>query len=292
MTLDKNELEIFFDLYFNLLFFTNRKKNIIKNVNSLTDTKLLEKNDCFKIKNVTFSDAQIILDFIEENRNNYSKDKIEILENWSKYFVRNKFFIVKHTKSFTVFMDSNDRKKIYSVVGLTSSLEEMFPKSYLPALINTILLPFKNKIVYDGFITYDNVRFGSNMAFDIAEDFKINNAKYGLIKDLTIEKDFSNENIEELLSEYLKKPDFYEEEICSIINENDKNYVTYSRLVSKNYLKKYRKKIKELALKDKYYVALYFDAILQTGYSESELNERINNIIPKDKLEYIYIKKI
>lgn len=292
MILEKNEADLFFSIYWNLLLYCNNIKKIKKNINSINEIISLKEKDWFEIRNVIFSDVQIIYNFIKENSNIYNKEEIEILENWALFFIKSDFFIIEHTKTYSIFMDSNDYKKIYPVTGLTSFLDEIFPKPCLPVLINTILLPFKNKIIYDGLIVERNLQFGSNITFDIKENYKINNAKYGLTSDLTIKKDFKNENIEELLTEFLKKPEFYEEEINELIYKNDNNLVIYSHLISKNYLKKYKKEIKELSIKDKYYLALYFGNVIQTSFSELELKESIAKIIPDDKIKFIYICKL
>ncbi len=57
--------------------------------------------------------------------------------------------------------------KVYAVLGLRSALEELIPKYALPFRIKTVLLPFQDEIVYDGFLAPYNIHFGSGIKEDL-----------------------------------------------------------------------------------------------------------------------------
>ena len=47
----------------------------------------------------------------------------------------------------------------------------MFPRSYLPVYIKTVLLPFKDKIIYDGLMQTYNIHFGGGIKRSLKETY-------------------------------------------------------------------------------------------------------------------------
>ena len=72
----------------------------------------------------------------------------EIVESW-KRAVSGKFLLERHLKKGSSFVALNSRT-VYIVKGIDLSLQEMFAE--LPVSIETTLLPFRDKIIYDGTI--------------------------------------------------------------------------------------------------------------------------------------------
>jgi len=52
-----------------------------------------------------------------------------------------------------------DDTKLYAVKGIKSSISEIVC-SKLPVMLNTVLLPFGGKIIYDSFIVSHAIEFG------------------------------------------------------------------------------------------------------------------------------------
>ena len=55
---------------------------------------------------------------------------------------------------------------------------------HLPVLRQTVLLPFKGRIVYDGLLTSYNVSFGPGVRRDLNEDFKTAKDRHGIVTSL------------------------------------------------------------------------------------------------------------
>ncbi len=58
----------------------------------------------------------------------------------------------------------------YSVTALGDSFDTFFDN--FPVNISTILIPFNDKIIYDGFIQSSGVYYGRNMTETMNEDYK------------------------------------------------------------------------------------------------------------------------
>ena len=69
----------------------------------------------------------------------------------------------RHLKRGSVFISLED-EQVYMVGGILSSWEEMIPQADLPILLRAILIPFKDKIIYDSIVTCGNVILGRGYA--------------------------------------------------------------------------------------------------------------------------------
>jgi hypothetical protein len=54
-------------------------------------------------------------------------------------------------------------------LGLYDALEEIIHKSRLPMYVRAVLLPFKDRIIYDGLFQSANVFFGGNITAELKE---------------------------------------------------------------------------------------------------------------------------
>ena len=69
--------------------------------------------------------------------------------------------IERYLKKHAIFI-GND--KVYGVLGLQNSFDELIPKQALPVFVETVLLPFGDHIIYDGLMLGGNIMIGRNMA--------------------------------------------------------------------------------------------------------------------------------
>ncbi|WP_339138202.1 MAG: hypothetical protein WGN25_08220 [Candidatus Electrothrix sp. GW3-4] len=100
-----------------------------------------------------------------KNPENFSKDELNIVAGW-KEFIRGDFFIERFLKKHTIFILG---EQVYGVHGLYDSFDEMIHRSHLPLFVNTVLLPFKGKIIYDGLLHGRNIYFGGGVKRDLKE---------------------------------------------------------------------------------------------------------------------------
>jgi hypothetical protein len=75
---------------------------------------------------------------------------------------------MRQLKKYTVFMDS-DRKCLWGVTGISDPVDASLP--YMPIMAKTVLLPFKGRIIYDGFFNTYAVHFGSGTRAGFNEEY-------------------------------------------------------------------------------------------------------------------------
>jgi hypothetical protein len=60
---------------------------------------------------------------------------------------------------------------LYGVIGITDSISESIPDEVLPIVVKTVLLPFKDRIIYDSIFHVHNAQFGHNMRRGYKEQY-------------------------------------------------------------------------------------------------------------------------
>jgi hypothetical protein len=93
--------------------------------------------------------------------------ELAAISKWKK-FVRDDFFIERYLKDYAIFI--SDENEVFAVYGLTSALDEYFPKFALPVRLGkVILLPFQDKIITDGFFLPYRIIFGGGIKQELKE---------------------------------------------------------------------------------------------------------------------------
>ena len=100
----------------------------------------------------------LIESFVDENPAHLSDDELDIVRSW-RHLVDGKFYVFRELKKYTVFLSTTSPAIAYGVLALSQPFEELIGP-YLPVLTQTVLLPFKGVIVYDGLMSSYNISFG------------------------------------------------------------------------------------------------------------------------------------
>jgi hypothetical protein len=76
--------------------------------------------------------------------------------------MKDMFFLVDYESEYAIILGSDEQKndRLYGVKGISRSLADTVQRE-LPVQIETVLLPFKDKIIYDGFISSMPIGYGA-----------------------------------------------------------------------------------------------------------------------------------
>lgn len=78
-----------------------------------------------------------------------------------KYAVKGMGIIIKYEADYTVISMQDDN--FYAILGLTTNIDEVIPNEQLPYPVQITLLPWRNKIIYDGLLESYAIQVGKNM---------------------------------------------------------------------------------------------------------------------------------
>ena len=169
MKLTEQEADLFFDLMWKLQWYTNQEYQVISPVETPDDYKnLVDMEEKMQVRNTLFDKfPEIAKSFAKTNPFQLNPEELQIIQQWEKH-IKGAFFIERFLKRYTVFIE-RDTEVVYGVFGLYEPLSDIIDKSNLPVCIEAILLPFKDKIIYDGLLQGYPIFFGSGITSELKE---------------------------------------------------------------------------------------------------------------------------
>jgi len=150
-----------------LQFYVNKKLKIYPKLKSINDYNKSGIETKVEVRNAHYEKIAIIDSFIQENPQGFSEQNLTIISHWQNY-IRGDFIIERLLKKYTVFIQDD---KVYGVQGLSQGFDEITFDHSLPIYVNTVLLPFKSKIIYDGLLGFNNIFFGGGIKRNLKETY-------------------------------------------------------------------------------------------------------------------------
>jgi len=188
MLLEPHELVLFFKLHRALMFFVNQRLNVIPNKPATPEEfAALSPEVRVKVRDALNAHLELIESFANENPAHFSDDELDIVRSW-RHLVHGKFYVFRELKKYTVFLSTTSPAIAYGVLALSQPFEDLIGP-YLPVLTQTVLLPFKDRIVYDGLMSSYNISFGPGIRRSLNESFKEAKARHGIVTSLPMSKE-------------------------------------------------------------------------------------------------------
>ena len=163
MILPKEKSKLFFKLYIPIFGYANSYDGLNK------------KRQLNEARDILYKNADIISDFTGTNPEKFKKDEIEIINGWKK-FIQGDFVLIRSLKNYDVFLRMGKGKtEVYGVLGLNDSPIDLAMYGIGTYFENVVLLPWHNKIIWDGLMYQKPIIVGKNYMHSFTEEYK--NAK-------------------------------------------------------------------------------------------------------------------
>ena len=120
-----------------------------------------------KIRLAIDANRGILDQYLVDNADNLDRSDAQLIASW-RFAIRTNFTVVRALKSGCI-LSGNDGK-YYQVLGLNQPFEEVV-HGRLPAFILTTLLPFGDKITYDGMVSTYPVFIGGGMRRNFNDEY-------------------------------------------------------------------------------------------------------------------------
>lgn len=203
MRLSSEDVEIFYEIQPALFSFVNQQRGLFTGLETPDDIKAeADMDDFLEIREALYDDRQLIDQFVAANPYNLPAGHLEIARSW-RHFLAGTFYIFRYLKKHTIFLVDSEPPKAYGVLGLNSAIEDVVYRDP-PILVNAVLLPFREYIVYDGFLQPYNVYFGGNIKRRLNEDYRFAKERFGVITSLPAEPEEDAGVIEESYDRVLR----------------------------------------------------------------------------------------
>ncbi len=183
MLLTPPDVELFFRLHRTLMFFVNQRLKVLPDdLASPEEFAALAPEVRLKVRDALLDHTDLIQSFVEDNPAHLTDDELAIVRSW-RQLVGGKFYIFRELKQYTVFLSTDEPPVAYGVLALSQPFEELVGP-YLPVLTETVLLPFKDRIVYDGLLNAYRISFGPGIRRSLNDSYKEAKTRHGIVTSL------------------------------------------------------------------------------------------------------------
>lgn len=288
MSLSKEDAELYYKLHWSILFYVNQKLSLLKGLTSLYQVRKTPFKELNKIRDKLYKGTDLIDSFIRENPSSFSSNELEIVAGW-RHYIKKRFVILRYLQNYTIFLDIDEPPKAYGVLALTTPLDEMFGP-VLPLMVEATLLPFKDRIIYDGIILGDNIIFGGGIRRDFNDAYQQAKARFGIILSLPFSPKETEQTDAGKLRFYLRSERSREEhleEIEKLISGDDCLLMLYHQEMGKIDAKAYGRRLREIGLKNAWFAILQGN-IIASGLTKEKLEENLQEILSAEKMRFVY----
>jgi hypothetical protein len=178
--LSPNDRRIFYVTWYKLLDFVNRKKGVVDYKIAPVYPAFHDETQLYKIREKLWENPGLIRDFLNSGAA-LSETEAGLLNAWEKRYVKGQFLLMKYEGDYAVLMrtEKGEKSKLYGVKGMTTSIAESMNYE-LPVMLETVLLPFQDKIVYDSFLIAQKISFGKNIRGSFNEEYQQAKDEFGI----------------------------------------------------------------------------------------------------------------
>jgi len=182
MQLTAEQTERFYRIWWPLLRFVNKRLRLFPDILKSSMQSKVPIEAAVEIREALWDDDSLLDAFIKENPGELPAEDLEVAASW-KQRLKGTFFVLRHLKKYSVFLDDDDRPRAYGVLGLVSPVEDVIGP-YLPVMVKAVLLPFEDKIIYDSLLAPYSVAFGRNILASLNRTLRDAQEREGIITSL------------------------------------------------------------------------------------------------------------
>jgi hypothetical protein len=165
---------------------------------------------------------------------------------------------------------------------------------WLPVLLEAVLLPFKDMIVYDGMVRTYSVFPGPGSRRGLEDGYREAKLRYGVITALPFREGERRISDEERLRHYLKSKAGRErhwDEIWEIIEKNPGLMAVYHQEMGKHHARSYGRQLRKIGFRDVWFAVLE-GLIVAGGRTRQQVEEVLEDILPVEKRDFAYVFRL
>ena len=284
MNIPEEDVSLFYKLYHSLLIYVSKNFNSTA-VDSRGELMELSLEKLEELRSTLCAHPGVIQQFCAENPCRFSSDELEIIKGWN-HFVVGKFVILASRKEYTLFLDLKVPHKLYGVLALLSSFEEMVGP--LPTVCETMLLPFKGTIIYDSVLRSHHLPLDADIRQRLNNLYQMALFRCGVITDLPFSEEEKSD--EDMLTFFLKDENtktMYWEDMKALIEKNPVLLRLFHQRMGKMHARIVVKTLQRIGL-TKGWFAILEETLIASGATKTEVEKIVKSIVPAKKREFVY----
>ena len=184
MHLSESEVERFYRIWFPLLHYVNQHRKVVTSFPKAWRDAHIPPEVAVPVRDALWEDDALREAFVTENPARLSQDDLALVDSW-RYRVEDNFFIFRHLKKYTIFIDGSSPAHAYGVLGITGPLEEIIGP-YLPIYVKAVLIPFEDRIIYDSLLSSYPILFGGGYRRSLKDTYRDIQERGGIMTKLPL----------------------------------------------------------------------------------------------------------
>jgi hypothetical protein len=170
MNLSMRENERFYGIWLPLLHYVNVRRQLVARVPLVPGPDALSPKDAHRLRQALWEDDALREAFVAENPAHLSDADLKIVAGW-EHRIAGQFYIFRYLKKYAVFLTREEPPQAYGVLGLVSPIQEVILMPP-PVLVQAVLLPFEDRIIYDTLLVPYPVIFGGGIRRSLNEAYR------------------------------------------------------------------------------------------------------------------------
>jgi hypothetical protein len=292
------EGRLFYHLHVGLQILVNRRHGVIHPVETFDDFVALPPEERLKTRDALYAHPECFDEFLQDGDLSVSADAAEIVAGWRDHRVAGVFFIFRHLRRHTVFLSSEGPPQAFGVLGLADPLERL--AAYPPVMVTATLLPFRGRIIYDGFLTAPGptVTFGGGFRRMLDNEYRNAKATFGIITSLPHAIDSSRRSRGDVVKERLKallkseqSRRLHWEEILELRERGPEFEHLYHQECGKADARKVGRRLRDAGVMPGWF-ALYEGMVIASATTRDEVVRRIRDVLPASRSHLPYLFRL
>lgn len=171
--LSQSDAKLYLNLMWSLQFYVSQKYSIASDLENFLAYAKADFDIRKEARDTLFANRDIIPEYADKNPDGFCEDHLSIVRSWEN-FINGPFIVERLTKKYAVFINDDH---VFGVLCLRDDWKEVIRSAYkLPFHAETTILPFKDKIIYDGILTLTGARISTDLALRFEDTYL--DAKY------------------------------------------------------------------------------------------------------------------
>jgi hypothetical protein len=168
--LSPDDARQFFDIMLPLQHFANQQLGLYPAAVSLGDYLDLPREDKAAVRSALYEHPEVLARFVADNPAGLPPEALDIAGSWQQRRA-GPFVILSFLKRYTVVLEA-DTNRVYGVLGLTDELRDVLYPVSPPVVVDMVLLPFKGRLVYDGFLEPRSLLLGPHLTAELRATYR------------------------------------------------------------------------------------------------------------------------
>ena len=162
MFLEATDTEEIFRIFSALDAYVNSRLQLVEGCTTPAEIRGSRSATVHKIRSALWAKPDLLAAFLAENPFGLTGGELAQAAAW-KHALHGQFYVERSLKAGAILVSTSPPANVYSVLGLSESIQDVLYRASsegFARLVTTTLLPFKGRIVHDGFLLISHVSFG------------------------------------------------------------------------------------------------------------------------------------